>query len=219
MPEFDAAGSAALDKTALAKAWFVFIDFVDDPLRVTTLDKNTKLMGTGDADLDGFTFAAFDGSLLDIGDISYGDGGSNTLTLERSGLPAIDAELLAQIADRSRWFGRTVRVWGMVHDETGTTPMGAIVPYYTGYASRAPVIPGKDSQTVRLEVENYRAAFSQASNRSYLNQKDYDPDDESAQATLAAANMGRGVGGGTSSSGSGGTGRTGGFIGRGVRPV
>jgi len=43
-------------------------------------------------------------------------------------------------------------------------------------------------QTIVLSVESWLAAFSQASNRTYLNQSYYDPDDTSAQATIAASN-------------------------------
>jgi hypothetical protein len=44
------------------------------------------------------------------------------------------------------------------------------------------------TQTIELSVENYLAYTTQPSNRSYLNQKDYDPADNSAAATIAAAN-------------------------------
>ena len=41
---------------------------------------------------------------------------------------------------------------------------------------------------MKLSIENYLAFYSEASNRSYQNQADYDAADTSAAATMAAAN-------------------------------
>ena len=68
-------------------------------------------------------------------------------------------------------------------------------------------MPSPKTQTIQLKVENYLAAFAHASNRSYLNQGDYDAADVSAAATISAANGARhGGGGGYSSGGGGGVG-------------
>lgn len=212
MPDFDATASAALDEVAIAPAWFIFIDFDGDPLFATTYGRDVTFAGTGDADLDGNTFAAFDGRVVSFGDISYSDNGSDTFTLELSGLPVLDADLMAAIADTTTWRGRSVRIWLRVFEETGSTEQGAIVAFKTGYATSVKIIPGL-TQRIILEVENYLAAFNQASNRNYLNQTDYDAADESAAATLAAANMGRGVGGAKGRGGGGGSGGFGGIAG------
>jgi hypothetical protein len=86
--------------------------------------------------------------------------------------------------------GPDLPLWFAVYDAAGVTQQGAIVPYYTGYMSSIDSSQ-PETQTIRLSVENYLAAFNQASNRSYLNQKDYDSADVSAAATLAAANGAR----------------------------
>ena len=41
---------------------------------------------------------------------------------------------------------------------------------------------------IRVTIETYLAAFGQASNRTYLDQERYDPDDLSARASIAIAN-------------------------------
>lgn len=205
MPDLDSSAQAALEAGAFAPAFFIWVDVDGDPIRATTFGQDVTFAGTGDADLDGNTFVAFDPQAVDVGDVSNSDNGSDTLTVTLSGIVSIDSELMADIANTALWRGRLVRLWMHIYDETGVNPQGAIVPYYTGYASAVKIIPSTASQTIQLSVENYLAAFAQASNRSYLNQADYDPADTSAQATLAAANMGRGsaVGGGTSGGGSG----------------
>ena len=173
---------------------------------------------TGDPDLDGNLFHSFDHRAVSVGDISNTDNGSDTLTVTLSSIASIDSTLMNEIANTANWRGRTVRVWTQVYEPTGVTKQGAIVPFYTGYASSVKIMPAPDSQSIALEVENYLALFSSASNRSYLNQTYYDAADVSAAATLAAANMGHGVstagatGGGGGGDGSGrGTGFGGGY--------
>lgn len=208
MPELDASSRVQIESGTFAAAFFIWLDIDGDPIRITTSGQNIVFSGTGDPDLDGRTFIAFDHRVIQVGDVSNSESGSDTLTIQLSGIPSIDGAFMAEIADTAKWRGRTVRLWMQVYDETGQTPRGAIIPYYTGYASAVRVIPSPKVQVVQLEVENYLAAFNEPSNRSYLNQSDYDPTDISAAATLAAANMGRGTPttGGTGGSLSGGAG-------------
>ena len=197
MPEIDAGAKAALENTGLSCAWFIFLDLggVDGPLRVTTFGADVAFASTGDADLDGHSFIAWGGQLIDVGDVSNSESGSDTLTVTLSGILEIDSDLLAGIGDRSLWQGRIARVWFQIYDETGTTPQGAIVAFYTGYMSSVKLTAAPDGQTIELSIENYLAYTTQASNRVYLGQSDYDPADVSAQATIIAANgLNRGTG-------------------------
>jgi hypothetical protein len=191
MPVLDATAKSTMDGPAFAVAWFVYLDISGDPLRVTTLGKNITFAGTGDSDLDGQTFAAFDGRPLSISNVNNSESGSETLTVELSGIVTIDTSLLADVANVALWQGRVCRMWFQVYDAAGVSPQGAIVPYYTGYMMGVDLTDSPKNQSIRLSVENYLAAFSQASNRSYLNQKDYDAADTSAAATMAAANGAR----------------------------
>lgn len=204
MPSLDSTAQTQIASGQFAPAYFIWIDIAGDPVRITTFGTNVTFASTGDADLDGNTFISFDHRAINVGDVTNTDTGSDTLKVTLSGVTSIDA-LLSEIATISNWRGRTVRLWMQVYDAAGVTPKGGIVPYYTGYASSVKVMPAPDSQTIVLEVENYLSLFSAASNRSYLNQKDYDSADTSAQATLAAANMAHGVstaGGGGGDAGS-----------------
>lgn len=188
MPELDATAKAALDGTAFSPAWFIWLDIDGDPLRVTTFGQDVAFTGTGDTDLDGNTFRAFGGELLEVSDVGNSDSGSETLTVTLSGIVNIDTTLVNDIGDKSLWQGRTARIWCRIYDGSGTTAQGAIFPVYTGYMSSVSFTAAPQGQTIRLNIENYLAFFSEASNRSYLNQKDYDAADTSAAATLAASN-------------------------------
>lgn len=216
MPVMDSTAKAAIASPGFAVAFFFYLDVSGDPQRYTTLGKNMTFASTGDADLDGFTFTAFDGRALDVGDVSNSESGSDTLIIDMSGLVSIDTTFLNEIGDRTLWQGRTCRLWFAIYDVAGVTQQGAIVPYYTGYMTSVEIADSPKTQTIRLNVENYLATFDQASNRSYMGQKDYDSADTSAAATIAAVNGARHAGG-TANSGTTGafsgslSGATGGF--------
>lgn len=187
MPTMDATAKTAVGSTAFAAAYFIFIDIVGDPLRFTTFGQDTTVTGSGDAELDGI-YPAFGGRLLEVGDVNNSDSGSETMLITLSGIVSMDTALLNEIGDKAKWQGRVARVWCRLYDESGVSPQGAIFPIYTGYASSVKIMAEPTGQMISLSIENWRAAFNQPSNRTYLNQKDYDAGDTSAQATIAASN-------------------------------
>lgn len=199
MPTLDATAKAAVESQAFAPAYYLWLDIDGDPLRVTTFGAETILSGTGDDELNG-TYAAFSGALLAIGDVSNSESGSDSLTISLSGILDPDEDMLNDIGNTAKWQGRPCRVWFQVYDESGVTPQGAIVPLYTGYMSSVGLQSEPEQQLIQLNVENWLAAFNQPSHRSYMNQKDYDPADDSAAATLAASNGVRRETGGASAS-------------------
>lgn len=193
MPELDSGTSAALDDEVIHDVWFAFLDIEGDVIRVTTAGYDVTLTGTGDPDLDDQTFVAVDPSVLDIDEVSHREGGSETVTARLSGILEFDAETMNAIGDRARWQGRLVRLWLGIRDADGEWA-GALAPYYTGYMMAVELLPSALSQTIELQIENYLALLSSASNRSYLNQAHYDAADQSARATIGAANAGAGQG-------------------------
>ena len=211
MPQPDATAIAALEGPALSVAYYIYAN-IDTGLRFTTFGSETIISGSGDAELDG-TYPAFGGQLLEVGDVNNSDGGSDTLVLRLSGITSIDSDLINDIGDRTKWQGRIFRIWFRCYDESGVSPQGAIVPLYTGYMSTVRITGEPKMQAIEIGIENWLAAFSQASNRSYLNQKDYDAADISAEATIAAANGMRRDTGATGPIGGGGFG---GFTGGGT---
>lgn len=189
MPSVDAAALAALGGTIVQPAYFGFIDFVGAPFRATTFGADVTFAATGDAELDG-TYSAVDPRFVEVSDVANGEGGSDTVTVTLSGIASIDSATLALIADRSKWYLRTLRLWMRVHDESGATA-GAIIPYKTGWMVDARIVPHPESQTIEIRAETYMALLRSASNRTYLDQALHDPDDLSAGATIGAANGAR----------------------------
>jgi hypothetical protein len=186
VPDLDATAVTAT-QTGFAAAYYLFLDINGDPLRVTTYGTDVTFSATGDSDLDG-TYNAFGGQLLDFGPISNSESGSDTFSITLSGIVSMDTTLINEMGDKSKWQGRLCRVWMQLYDPTGATEQGAIVPLKLGYMSSVSVGGRPGDQSITLSVESWLAAFNQASNRSYLNQADYDASDTSAQATIACSN-------------------------------
>lgn len=184
----DAAASAALDAQVIRPVFFCYLDIVGDQLRACTAGRSLKLDGTGDPDLDGFVFEGIDAKVVEIGPVRAKDGGSDAVIARLSGLVTLDNELLNLIGDADNWQGRTARLWRMIRDEDGVQ-RGAIQHYYTGWMTALAITGDPASgQTLNLTIEAYLAAYSAASNRSYMDQELFDADDLSPRAAVAIAN-------------------------------
>lgn len=184
----DTLANAALAADVRRPVTFAFLDLADGPIRVTNAPYSFAFSGTGDEDLDGFTFEAVDPRMVSVGSVKAKEGGTDTLTLQLSGLAGVDDELMTQIGDRANYSGRDCRLWRAMLDPQDLTRIGAIWSYYTGYMSAPKIVGDRTSQTINLQVESYLAFFGRASNRTYLDQQSYDPDDRSAELAIAIAN-------------------------------
>jgi len=183
----DATAGAQLQQAYFSAAWLAYLDFDGDPVRVTTAPVSLAMSGTGDADLDGFTFDAVDPSVVGVTAVQNSEGGGETLTFTLSGIVGPDTDLLNVLGDRSLWRLRPARLWAAIYDEAGAQ-QGAIWPVYTGRMSAMQIVGEPESQTVRLEVESYLASLKRASGRTYLDQASFDPSDNTAALKLGVAN-------------------------------
>ncbi len=184
----DVAARGALDADVRRVATFCFLDIAGEPVRVTDAPYPVTFAGTGDEDLDGFTFDPVNPDVVTVTPVKNKTGGSDSVTLTLSGLVGVDDELLDAIAVRANYQGRDARLWKMMLDPETLAPIGAVWPYFTGYMSVPKIVGDRASQTVQMTVETYLAFFGQASNRTYLDQADFDPGDKSAELSIAIAN-------------------------------
>lgn len=186
---FNSTAIAQLGQSHTASRFFVFLDFDGDPVRVTTWHKTLTLSGTGDADLDGFTFDAFDPSVISISEVQHSVDGAESVTASMSGLPVANADLLDILADDSKWRLRRAKLWLGVADST-LTAQGNIVPFYLGrmVGYNFPQV-GAKTQTVEIVIESYRTILSGATGRTYMSQSLYDPDDRSAEVATSTGRI------------------------------
>lgn len=196
----DVTATAALAGEVVRPKFLCWLDIVGDPVRATTWPVSLAMAGTGDPDLDGYTFEAVDPTLVGVSPVKFQEGGSETVTVSLSGLVMPDNALLNIIGDPANWRSREARLWQGVCD-ADYVQQGAIWAYYTGRMVSATMRGSAASGVIEIAIETYLAALSPASNRNYLDQSYFDPADASAAATMAVAN---GLSGNAPSSASGG---------------
>jgi hypothetical protein len=202
-----------LIREVIKPRWFAWLDILGDPIRATTGPVPRTFAGTGDPDLDGFTFVTYHPDIVNISEVRHQEGGAAAVTAQLSGLVLNDNAVLNIIADRTNWQGRSARLWMQIHDQAGVA-QGAIVPYHGGFMSSVEINGDPGAQTIDCTIENFAASWSRASGRTYLSQKDFDPGDDSAAAAVAIANGNKNFmgGSGTVGSASGGGGIGGGGL-------
>lgn len=183
----DATASAALSAEVIKPVFFVWLDMVGDQVRANTAGMDLTPAGSGDADLDGFPFLGIGGDLVEISSVRFSQGGSESVTAELSGIPGLDADTLALIEEPANWRGRDARLWRVIRNSMNVQ-QGGYQAYYTGKMTALSHGSSDAGQTLRVTIESYLAIFSQASNRTYLDQERYDAGDLSARAAIAIAN-------------------------------
>lgn len=211
----DSTTIGALSAPVLYWRVLIYADFADDILRATSGLYTRTISGSGDSELDG-TYDPYDERMISIGNVVHNETGSDSLNVSLNGILAglegiqdrtndyiFDRQnevisirvssFLNVIGDRERWQGRVARLWFYCVDEN-ETQVGSIIPYYTGYMNEITISGSPQQQIVTLTIENYITTLAGASNKNYLSQDQYDPNDLSAEAAIAAMNGTKGAG-------------------------
>lgn len=183
----DATAIAALQAEVIKPVWFALLDFVGDPVRANTSGADVTPTGTADPDLDDEEFIGISGAVVSVSPVKFAPGGSSSVTAELSGIPGLDDDTIALLEDPANWRGRNARLWRIIRN-AANVQQGAYHNYYTGKIVGVSHSGSAEEQRIRVTIESYLAVFSQASNRTYMDQSRYDPDDNSAAAAVAIAN-------------------------------
>jgi hypothetical protein len=201
LPDF--AHAAALEAEYIRPVWFAWLDFIGDPVRANSSGADVTPIGTGDPDLDGVPFIGISGDLVSVTPVKLKEGGSDAVTAEISGIRGLDADAISLLNNPANWRGRDARLWRIIRN-AGNVQQGGFYAYYTGKMVALTHSGSEIGQTIRVTIESYLAIFASASNRTYLDQAEYDPGDQSARASIAIANGNFGGAVARNSSGGGG---------------
>jgi hypothetical protein len=205
----DATTQAALNAQIVNWRVLIYADFDGDVLRGTSGLYDKVISGSGDAELDG-TYDSFNHELINVSAVKHNETGSDTVSISLGGLivnldylqerdgdyiftrdeeliRVRSSDFLNIIGDKTRWQGRTARLWFYCVDEN-ETQIGSIIPYYTGYMNEVSIAGAPDSQIVTLTIENYLVSIAGAQNKTYLIQNIFDSGDLSGEAAISAAN-------------------------------
>lgn len=179
---------AVIEGQVVNARWVCYLDVDTDPLRATTGLYNKTFTGTGDVDLDGFTFESYPAELISVSEVQHDESGSNQVAVTMSGLVVNNAAFLALIGDRTKWQGRTARLWWYVVDENETQITSDVYGYYTGYMNDITINGSPDQQSITMTIEHYLTTLTITTNKTYAMQKEFDSGDFSADASIAVAN-------------------------------
>lgn len=182
----DATTQAALDAQIVNWRVLVYADFDGDVLRGTSGLYNKVISGSGDAELDG-TYESFDHDLIQVSPVKHNETGADTVSISMSGLIVNNNDFLNLIGDKTKWQGRSARLWFYCVDQN-EAQVGSIIPYYTGYMNEVSINGSSSSQAVTLTIENYLVSIAGAQNKTYLIQNIFDAGDLSGEASISAAN-------------------------------
>lgn len=181
----DATTQAALEAQVVHWRVLIYADFVGDTLRGTS-GLYDKTVTSSDAELNG-TYESFSHNIIDVSGVKHNETGSDTVSISMGGLIVNNLAFLNIIGDKTKWQGRAARLWFYCVDEN-ETQVGSIIPYYTGYMNDITISGNASEQTVELTIENYLVSLAGAPGKTYLQQKLFDADDDTAALAIAAAN-------------------------------
>lgn len=179
---------AVIEGQIVNARWVCYLDVDTDPLRATTGLYNKTFSGTGDVDLDGYTFESYPAELISVSEVQHDESGSNQVAVTMSGLVVNNAAFLALIGDRTKWQGRTARLWWYVVDANETQITSDVYGYYTGYMNDITINGSPDQQSITMTIEHYLTTLTVTTNKTYAMQKEFDSGDFSADASIAVAN-------------------------------
>jgi hypothetical protein len=188
MSNLNATVQGVIEGQVVNARWVCYLDVDTDPLRATTGLYDKTFSGTGDADLDGFTFESYPAELISVSEVQHDESGSNQVAVTMSGLIVNNAAFLALIGDRTKWQGRTARLWWYVVDENETQITSDVYGYYTGYMNDITINGSPDQQSITMTIEHYLTTLTVTSNKTYAMQREFDSGDYSADASVAVAN-------------------------------
>ena len=184
----DATAIAALDDPIIKPVFFVFLDIDGGQVRCNTSGANITPTGTGYTEMDTYEFTGIAGDFVTISSVRYSSGGSQSVEATLSGITGVDDASLALLADPTNWRGRDARLWRIIRN-AANVQQGGYHSYYTGKMVSLNHSGSPDgTQTIKVTIESYLSVFSEASNRTYMDQERFDAGDLSAQAAIAIAN-------------------------------
>lgn len=174
----DTTTAAALEKSIIPLAIIIKLYIVGDPLYCWSGIGDYAPSGTGDAELDGTTFAGI-GTLIEIGTISDGVGGSDVLEIGLPGVNITDPMLRQVIYNHNRWQFKRALVWLMLLDETTGAVAGKPFRVKTGRIDQMIYTETDNSGTIRCRIEGQQSYGNQPLNTRYSEQKLINPNDNS----------------------------------------
>ena len=187
-PEIVGAVTAPSITTAIAAR----LDFKNAPVFVWTGIHAIQPTSSGDSLLDGNTFEPLaNGVVVDIGENTFSMNGSDELSISLNVPSAPSIEIAAAQVYPDEYRSRPAVLWRAIKLETGN-PLAAPVWMFrrirSGAMDKVEVQADGMSHKFMLTIESHSGKISNATNQTYLNQRQYDPNDASQDYSVSIAN-------------------------------
>ena len=190
-PNTDGTLGVTLDGPTLTLVYILRLDVEGDPLFAWTGfgDLTFAAGETGDAALDGQTFAGITHLVVQIGAVEDAQGGSSGLEIVLPGADLLDEAMRQVVYDRRKWQFRSGRVWLAFLDEDEQI-IGKPVRIKSGRMDKMTVEENDDGTgTITCILEGQQAYASEAIATRYSEQAEVDASDNSQRYVWALANM------------------------------
>lgn len=183
----NAVGSPTIT-TALAAR----LDFLNETIFVWTgVGSITAPSNTGDSLLDGKTFDALAPEMVAIGENTFTMNGSDELTITLNVDAAPDIAIAAAMVNPIEYMTRSAVIWRAIKIHTGNPlaePVWVFRRVRSGSMDKLEIQADGMSHRFTLTIESHSGRISSASNQTYLNQRQYDPNDTSQDYSVSIAN-------------------------------
>ncbi len=188
----DSAITDLLARDGVTTAMLVRLDFNTETVFLWTGASNLLVTGTGDSRLDGNTFSPVAaGNVVDISDNAFSYTGSEPMTVSLS-IPASPHAAVASASNFPQEYqGLPATFWRALLEEAalpGVPAQWRFRRVRAGTMDDLSIRHSGEAHTFSITVEAHAARISQASGRTYLDQKSFDPTDTSQDYAVAIAN-------------------------------
>lgn len=146
---------------------------------------------SGDSLIDGQTFDALAHELIDIGENTYTMGGSGELVVTLNVPAAPDVTIAAASVFPNEYQGRSAVLWRAIKIDTGNpleAPQWLWRRIRSGTMDKVEIQADGTYHKFTLTIESHSGKISNATNQTYLNQRQYDPSDSSQDYAPSIAN-------------------------------
>lgn len=216
----EAEWTAALkSEFGITPAVLVWFDFQSGPVGVWTGTHPLTATGTGDLLLDNKQFEPIvNGSMVHIGDNSFNYQGSEALTLSLAIPETPTNHMTIASVDPDEYQARTAIMWRAIMvtpPYPGAAAVWAFRRVRAGAMDELSITYNGEEHMFTLTVEAHASMISSATGSTYLDQKRFDPADNSQDFAVSIANNPNSPSRGSSGGYGGGMGSLGGGAGRG----
>ncbi len=168
------------------------LEFANETLFLWTGGHPIQPTGSGDSLLDGNVFEPVaNGVAIEIGDNTFSYSGSDEFTISLAVPASPNVTLAAAEALPAEYLTRPATIWRAIlipQADPLAQPVWMFRRVRSGAMDKVEILNDGRSHKFTLTIESHQSLVSNATNQTYLDQKNYDPTDTSQDYAASIAN-------------------------------